>query len=474
MMTSLKQCAGWGIKLKNKFLSFIFRNKQDMFRLTHWRLTALYSGMLMIFLTVFIIIVYSLFYMIITNDQERRIISLAEQETKAIKDILIQQTAPGFIENQNVIFLSEDQFFFYVTNSRGELIMGDEVNKGLRPFLLEALNNWTPKGNELKYVEVPIPRHMHEFSRFRSGDLKLLTAARPIIMKNHFVGMLYIGMDVTSFSKISQWLLILLVGLAVLFIGFAVFLSHLMSKRALVPIQEAYNRQREFIANASHELRTPLSVIFSSVEALEMEEDIMTNDFSKKILRRLRDEVKRMKKLINDLLTLARADSEHASLELMKETFDFRPHAEQTLQSLAELAVKKEIRLHFDSPEDVIVSGDADKLTQLLYILLDNAIKYTPNGGEVSVKLHIESYKQRHLLIISVKDTGIGIPPEDAGRIFERFYRADKARTRQHGGHGLGLSIAKWIVDAHKGQIDVHSEVGKGTEFIVKIPFSLQ
>jgi signal transduction histidine kinase len=474
MLTSLKPCVGWGIKLKNKFLSFIFKNKQDMFRLTQWRLTALYSGMLMIFLTVFIIIVYSLFYVIITNDQERRIMSLAEQETKAIKDILLQQTAPGFIENQNVVFLSEDQFFFYVINSRGEFIMGDEVNKKLRPFLLETLNDWTPGENELKYVEVHIPRHMHEFSRFRSVDLKLLTIARPIIMENHFVGVLYIGMDITFFSKISKWLLILLIGLAVLFIGFAVFLSHLMSKRALVPIQEAYNRQREFVANASHELRTPLSVIFSSVEALEMEEDMMTNDFSKKILHRLRDEVKRMKKLINDLLTLARADSEHASLELMKETFDFRPHAEKTLQSLEELALKKEILLHFDSPESVIVSGDADKLTELLYILLDNAIKYTPNGGEVSVKLHIESYKQRRLLIISVKDTGIGIPPEDVGRIFERFYRADKARTRQHGGHGLGLSIAKWIVDAHKGRIDVHSEVGKGTEFIVKIPFSLQ
>jgi hypothetical protein len=214
-----------------------------MFRLTQWRLTTLYSGMLMIFLTFFIIIVYSLFYVIITNDQERRIMSLAEQETKAIKDILLQQTVPGFLENQNVVFLSEDQFFFYVTNSRGELIMGDEVNKKLRPFLLETLNDWTPEENELKYVEVHIPRHMHEFSRFRSVDLKLLTVARPIIIENHFVGVLYIGMDITFFSKISKWLLILLIGLAVLFIGFAVFLSHLMSKRALVPIQEAYNRR---------------------------------------------------------------------------------------------------------------------------------------------------------------------------------------------------------------------------------------
>jgi signal transduction histidine kinase len=473
MLTLFKPYVGWGIKLKNKLFSFILKNKQDMFRLTQFRLTALYSGMLMIFLTVFIIIVYSLLYFIITNDQERRITSLADQEMKAIEDILIQQANPDFIDSQNVVFLSEDQSFFYVINPRGQLIMGDEVNKGLRPILLEMLKDWTPEENELKYVDVHLPphMHMHEFSRFRSLELKLLTVARPIIIRNHFVGILYVGMDTTSLFRLFKWLLMILIGLAVLFIGFAVLLSHFMSKRALVPIQESYNRQREFVANASHELRTPLSVIFSSVEALEMDEEITTNDFSKKILHRLREEVKRMTKLINDLLTLARTDSEHAFLELIKETFDFRPYAERTLQSLEELATKKEISLHFDAPQSVVVSGDADKLTQLLYILLDNAIKYTPNGGEVALKLHIESYKQQRFLMISVKDTGIGISREDIGRIFDRFYRADKARTRQHGGHGLGLSIAKWIVDAHQGIIQVDSELGKGTEFIVKIPF---
>jgi signal transduction histidine kinase len=173
---------------------------------------------------------------------------------------------------------------------------------------------------------------------------------------------------------------------------------------------------------------------------------------------------------MNDLLTLARADSEHASLQLVKETFDFRPHAERTLHLLGELASKKNIRMDFHSPESVIITADADKLTQLLYILLDNAIKYTPDGGEVTLSLAVEPFKQQRMLTISVKDTGIGIPPESLDRIFDRFYRVDKARSRQQGGHGLGLSIAKWIVDAHGGNIHVQSEVGKGSEFIVKIP----
>jgi signal transduction histidine kinase len=126
--------------------------------------------------------------------------------------------------------------------------------------------------------------------------------------------------------------------------------------------------------------------------------------------------------------------------------------------------------MDFHSPESVIITADADKLTQLLYILLDNAIKYTPDGGEVALSLAVEPFKQQRMLTISVKDTGIGIPPESLDRIFDRFYRVDKARSRQQGGHGLGLSIAKWIVDAHGGNIRVQSEVGKGSEFIVKIP----
>jgi signal transduction histidine kinase len=441
-----------------------------MFHRTQWRLTALYSGILMVFLTLFIVIVCFLFYMIVTNDQERRITSLANQEQKAIEQFLIKQSDFDFMDEENVLFLSEDQFFFYVIGTDGELLMGDEVNKGMRPFLLEALQNSALNENELTYIKVNFPAHMHAFSRFHSHELKLLTAARPIVIRGHLIGVLYIGMDVTSFSNVFQWLLIVLVGLAILFIGVAVLLSYFMSKRALVPIQEAYHRQRQFVADASHELRTPLSVIFSSVEALEMEEELTKNEFTQKLLNRLREEIKRMTKLMNDLLTLARADSEHASLQLVKETFDFRPYAERTLRLLEELASKKNIRMDFHSPESVIITADADKLTQLLYILLDNAIKYTPDGGEVTLSLRVEPFKQQQMLTISVKDTGIGIPPESLDRIFDRFYRVDKARSRQQGGHGLGLSIAKWIVEAHGGHIHVQSEVGKGSEFTVKIP----
>jgi signal transduction histidine kinase len=459
--------------LMNKWRA-VFRNirNADMFHRAQWRLTALYSGIFMLFLTLFIVIVCSLLYLIVSNDQERRMASLADQEKKVIEQFLVKQTDwDVFDDNENILFLSEDQFFFYVIAPNGELVMGDEVNRGMRALLLEALAESAPRAHEQKYMEVRLPERLHAFSRFQTRELKLLTTARPIVIRNHLVGVLYVGMDVTSFATIFQRLLIVLIGLAILFIGVALLLSYFLSKRTLIPIREAYERQRQFVADASHELRTPLSVIFSSVEALEMEEEFADNEWGQKLLRRLREEIQRMTKLMNDLLTLARADSGRAALELSKESFDFRPHAERTLQLLADLAAKKEIELQLETPESVIVLGDADKLTQLLYILLDNAIKYTPNGGTVTLALRVETGKQRRLAM-SVKDTGIGIPPEEIGRIFDRFYRVDKARSRQQGGHGLGLAIAKWIVDAHGGTIHVQSEVGNGTEFIVYIPLT--
>ena len=439
-----------------------------MFHRTQWRLTATYSGILIVFLAIFIAVVSFLIHTVTTNDQERRIRMLAEQEGQTIQTLLTEQPFIGWPTDQNVIFLSEDQLFFYVVDTRGRLMMGDEVNKGLRPLLLSTLQPWTPEKNELRYVDIHIPHHRHELKRFRANELKILTVARPLIVNRQLVGVLYVGMDVTSMFRLLKWSTFILLSLGVLFIAVAVAFSYFMSKRALVPIQDAYNRQRQFVADASHELRTPLSVIFSSVEALKMDMSLTSDAFSRKTIERLGDETKRMTKLINDLLTLARTDD--AKLQIEKKPFDLQACAQHTMHSLQELANKKNITLQVHTSEQIEFVGDEDKCTQLLYILLDNAIKYTPEGGTVSLSLEQHVMKQRKVVEISVSDTGIGIAPEHLPHIFDRFYRADKARTRQIGGHGLGLSIAKWIVEAHNGHIQVESEVGKGTTFTLTFP----
>ncbi len=292
--------------------------------------------------------------------------------------------------------------------------------------------------------------------------------ARPIMIGEQLAGTLYVGNNISSTSRLFQWLLIILVGLAVIFSVAALWVGRFMSRKAMIPIVRSYTRQREFVADASHELRTPLSVLLSSINTLEMEEE-GRDEFSRGLLSNMKDEVKRMAKLVGDLLLLARSDS--GKLELAMETGDFRPHAEKTLQSMAALAASKEISMQLRAPKKVMVRADFGKLNQVLYILLDNAIKYTPENGEVKIGLAVVNAEKRPVLHMSVEDSGPGIAPEDRERIFDRFYRADKSRSRDQGGHGLGLAIAKWIVEAHRGRISVTGAPARGSLFFtVTVP----
>jgi len=225
-------------------------------------------------------------------------------------------------------------------------------------------------------------------------------------------------------------------------------------------LDAAYSAQRRFVADASHELRSPLTSIRSNIEILQRALDAPKEDRAE-ALADVAAEVDRMTKLTDDLLSLARADAGH-KMEMSK----------VALHKLIEDVVRQfrlrsnGVVLEIGRLDRTYVQGNVTWLKQLLVILIDNAVKYTPKGGYVT--LHLE--RRRDSADIKVSDTGIGIPPEDLPHIFKRFYRADKARFRNEGGAGLGLSVAQWIAHEHGGQIDVCSEVGKGTTFTVRIP----
>ncbi|MDQ0154420.1 sensor histidine kinase [Robertmurraya andreesenii] len=460
---------------KKSSFNYLFR-KRGLFENTQFRLTLLYSGMLMLFLLLFIAIVYIILYATIFKDQERELEVSVKQEAKNIEQYLGYQNHKGRLRfrNQESIVKDVDQFFYYVVDQSGELVLGDELIPDLRTELLTAISNWNPSKNEIlqKTFQVEFSERglngkgrNHEFHPVQKTEtIRLMIASQPISYRGEAIGMLYIGKEISFAYQVFKWLPTILLGIAILFSLVALVISYYMSKKAMVPITRAFTRQREFVADASHELRTPLSVMLSSINAMEMTLDLEKEDYSHKLLFNMKNEVKRMTGLVGDLLTLARSDS--GTIELVNEWFDFRTIAEEVVESVRALAEFKQIKLHFDAPDVLMVNGDSQKLTQLLYILLDNAIKYTPNRGEAQLSLSVKGKE----LLIFMKDSGIGINQDDYGRIFERFYRADKARTRQDGGHGLGLAIAKWIVEIHKGTIQVFSEVGKGSTFIISIP----
>jgi signal transduction histidine kinase len=240
-----------------------------------------------------------------------------------------------------------------------------------------------------------------------------------------------------------------------------------MAGRAIIPMREAYDKQKQFAADASHELRTPLAVVMASADLLLADKSIQ-NPILREVIEDLKSEVKKMSKLVSDLLTVARSDNNALKIKIQK--IDLGDLLEQNVRMMTPLAEKKKIKLLGENFRKTIIHGDEQKIKQLILILVDNAIKYTPEGGKVVVAL--ESVEDDRV-IFSVQDSGIGIAPEDQEKIFERFYRVDKARSREMGGNGLGLSIATEILRIHEGKISVKSALGAGTKFTVELKTDL-
>ena len=223
------------------------------------------------------------------------------------------------------------------------------------------------------------------------------------------------------------------------------------------------NMQKEFVADVSHELKTPITSIMGYADTLlEEDYDLETRT---KFLNVIATEARRMARLVTDLLTLSRYDSNKKRTN--KEKFDLGELVKRCQDKLAIEIKKKEHKVNCFVTADVpLVYADKDDIERVVLNILSNSIKYTPDGGEIKIYVGFV-YNDAYIKIF---DNGIGIPEEDLTRIFERFYRVDKARTREMGGTGLGLSIAKEILDKNGGSIDIKSVVGQGTEVVIRIP----
>lgn len=222
--------------------------------------------------------------------------------------------------------------------------------------------------------------------------------------------------------------------------------------------------QKEFVANVSHELKTPITTIKSYAETL-IDGAIEETSIAKEFLSVINSESDRMSRLVSDLLKLSRMDYEQTNWT--KEKLNVNEMVKDVCMKLRILAKNKNIKMHIEQiPEEFNILFDRDGFEQIMLNIAGNAVKYTPKQGNI----WISAIKKNEDVVISIKDDGIGIPKEDQSRIFDRFYRVDKARTREMGGTGLGLSIAKQIAEAHDSTIIVNSEIKKGTEIKIIIP----
>jgi heavy metal sensor kinase len=229
-------------------------------------------------------------------------------------------------------------------------------------------------------------------------------------------------------------------------------------------LHDSFAQTKQFSSDASHELRTPLTIMRGEIElALRNEK---TPEEYRTVLSSTLEEILRLKTIIDNLLTLGKAD--HGILEMKLEEVHLDALIKDLYDDSEMLAEIKHISVELKKTEPITIVGDKGRLRQLFLNLVDNAIKYTPDGGHVSISIE----RQNGSAVVEVEDSGIGIPQEDRQKIFDRFYRVDKARSRAMGGTGLGLSIAKWIVEMHRGSITVESEMNKGSKFSVRFPIN--
>jgi two-component system, OmpR family, sensor kinase len=363
------------------------------------------------------------------------------------------------------------------------------------------------------------------FERIRVEGVSLLILNAPLIVEGgQYAGMLQVGTSVNSIESYLNTFKLLFTVATMVMILFAFSVGWFLARKALHPIEhviaaaeqiehgtdldkrilyegpsdeigkltqtingmlariqtmyqeleEAYRNQRRFVSDASHELRTPLTTIRGNVDLLEKVWRKTSEDtalatpeqihFSMEAMHDIAAEAERMSRLVNDLLSLARAD---AGTQMHKEQVELRPVVEEVARRAGFLPRTADWIVGDLSPLDgAYVYGNRDYLQQLLFIFIDNAFKYTP-AGEVSLEARQEEGK----VGIFITDTGIGLDKEELPHIFERFYRADASRGKTSG-TGLGLSIAKWIIDEHQGAIEVRTRKGFGTTFLIWLPAS--
>lgn len=476
------------------------------------RLTLWYTALLGATLILFSVLVYALLAANLWTQVRQNVVRQADD----IVGLLTQQ----LLRTQQLIVIRDSGFGFpdldLFTSGAGAQVINVDGTVYMRS---ENLGNMV------------VPNHRNALDKIQQGkpyldyttdfdNVPFLVYSKPLIVKDVLLGAVQIVQPIDSventLNQVSRYLIL---GTA-LSLVLAAIVGALIAHRALAPIgaitstasgitrtrdlgqrlqiadqasevgqlaatfndmldriQKLFDTQERLIADVSHELRTPLTTMQGNVELLQRMATVENNparwgannaEILRETLSEVENETHRMSKMINDLLLLAQADS--GALQLQWSSVEMDTLLLEVYRQTKRMADLRrgpgtlDVRLGHE--DQALVWGDRERLRQLLLNLTDNAIKYTPEGGAVTLSLANEDGWVR----ISVSDTGIGIHPDNQAQIFHRFYRTDKARSRELGGSGLGLSIVQWIAQAHNGRITVESEVQQGSTFILWLP----
>ena len=425
-----------------------------MFEYTRKALAKEYTKMLAIIIAGTTMILYVFFNYSIYLQHREIIEVFAYEESEEWHNALKSSMGVGLDEDDN----NKDYNLFYyaydINNKKvGQHSAPDNIENKLVKDVFNNLEN-----NSIK------------FKLFFDGDMKSIVAymaiKKDIYDDGVQIGTLYAGKNMTNYLNFIIKTLFCLMLLFLVIIKISALMARKMADKAMVPIINNFELQKNFTADASHELRTPLSVFLASVETIQRDKKNILSDFSQQVLKDLKDEIQYMKKITEKLLHLARIDNMKKGKDIQEKVLinELLPELYRKFQALAD---EKFIDITINMNEECWSFVNREQIFQVLKILLDNALKYTSEYGRI--ELILEQSADNKVRII-VKDNGIGIAPEDCHKIFERFFRVDKARLRKNGGSGLGLAIACELVKKNNGTLTVQSQLDKGSSFILELP----
>lgn len=422
-----------------------------MFENLRRRMTCIYAAIFGILILAIVAIAYTFIWWAILAHEKQELVDKIYHEAEEWVESGEKPCSAVSIQNGTMLA-------YFVTPDESTVILNQLGEGAQGRALLRHRNDWP------KQLDTSRLLRMHGDPTEPGARYRYLAAVAPVMRGDVYEGKLYMFKNIEFYYSAAYKTLFSLLCVALVLFAGACGFGYWLAGRNIRPISEMYAKQKQFTADASHEMRTPLAVMKLAVEGMQEDNESRYSEFSQEYIKMLASETERMGRLTENLMTLAQNDE--GIIQPQLEELDFTALAERVSVQLGLLAERKEIKLVQRIAPELNIHGNEQSLHRLMVILLDNAIKYSPGNTQITFCAFSKSSK----LVLQVADQGCGISDEDKEKIFDRFFRVDKARSRSQGGLGLGLSLAQAIVRQHKGSIRVLDNKPCGTIMEVTLP----
>lgn len=416
------------------------------------RMTCIYAGIFGVLILLIVFVAYTFVWWEIIDHERHELVATVYHEAEEWVDSGEEPCSAVSVHEGSMLA------YFVTMDDKTEIL--NQLGDGPQGRALwRHRNDWPKKMDSTRIIRMHGDKNQPENTRYR-----YLAAVAPVVKNGETVGKLYMFENIEFYYTAAFKTLYKLLCIAVLFFVGACYFGYWLAGRNIKPISEMYARQMQFTADASHEMRTPLAVMGLAAQGLAEDGDSSYSEFAQESIGMIQSETARMSKLTENLMALARSDE--GILPQLKTEVNMTKLCRQVGAQLSLLAQEKGIALQQHFAENLTLLGDEAALNRLLVILLDNALKYSPANTTVD----FIADKSKGQLLLVVKDEGCGISDEDKNKVFDRFYRVDKARSRSQGGLGLGLSLAQAIIKQHHGTIKILDNKPCGTIMQVLLP----